>query len=150
MMCLDTDTNLVSARKWPCKMCLTSSREFFDRRQDLDRHIQRIHLPCWVYCPYSPCTWRGCRVDELQKHLDQQKCNQYYTEQPGDYRIYDVKTILEMIRDAESDESVQKARDLAVDFVRERAMELGKHGWFVEPWGCLEQRERRERRMSRR
>jgi len=145
MMSLYTDVNLpVSARKWLCRICL---RESFDRRQDLDRHIQLIHLPCCVYCPDSRCEWRGCRVDELQKHLDQQKCHQNSAEQ--EYRVYDVKTILDIIRDAESDDSIRKARDLAVDFVRERATELGKPGWLADPWGCSEQRKRRERRTSR-
>ncbi|KAF8494580.1 hypothetical protein F5888DRAFT_629147 [Russula emetica] len=146
MMCLYTDANLaVSARKWPCKICL---RESFDRRQDLDRHIQQMHLPCCVYCPYSPCEWRGCRVDDLQKHLDRQKCNQNSTEQ--EYRIYDAKMIVDMIREAESNDSIRNAQNWAVRFVRERATELRKHGWLMDPWGCPEQRERRERRISRR
>jgi hypothetical protein len=55
-----------------------------------------------------------------------------------------------MIRDAESNDAIRKAQDWAVHFVQERARELGKHGWFVDPWGNLEQRERRERRTSRR
>jgi len=133
------------SKQWPCKICL---RESFYRRQELDRHIQRFHLPCWLYCPYSRCEWRGCRIDELQKHLDHQRCNQNSTER--EYQIYDVKTILDMIRDAESNDSIRIAQDWAVDFVRERARELGKQGWFMDPWGCLEQRERRERRASRR
>jgi len=129
-MRLYTDANLcVSTRKWPCKICLT---EFFDRQQDLDRHIQR-HLPCWVFCPYSHCEWRGCGVDRLVRHLDQQKCNRNSTEQ--EYRIYDVKAILDMIGDAESDDSVRKAQDWAVALVRERAKVLGRRGWFVDPWG---------------
>ena len=142
---LFTDASLQRLRaQWPCKICL---RESFDRRQELDRHIQLIHLPCCVYCPYSPCEWRGCRVDELQKHLDQQKCNQNSPVQ--EYRIYEVKMILDIIRGAESNDSIRNAQDWAVDFVRERAIQLGKSGWLEDPWGCLEQRERRERRMSR-
>ena len=143
-MRLYTDANLpASARKWPCKICLRMS---FDRRQDLDRHIQ-LHLPCCVYCPYSPCEWRGCRVDELQKHLNQQKCNENSPVQ--EYRIYEVKTILDMIRGAESNDAIRNAQDWAVHFVRERAIQLGKDGWIADPWGCLEQRERREHRMLR-
>ncbi len=53
MMRLYTDANLpVSTHKWPCKICL---RKSFGRQQELDRHIQLVHLPCWVYCPYSRC-----------------------------------------------------------------------------------------------
>ena len=146
MMCLYTDANRpVSVHKWPCKICLMVS---FGRRQELDRHIQLIHLPCCVFCPYSHCEWRGCRVDELQKHLDQQGCNQNSPVQ--EYRIYEVKTILKMIRSAESNDAIRNAQDWAVDFVRERAIQLGKDEWIVDPWGCLERRERREDRMSRR
>ena len=143
-MRLYTNANLhVSKRNWTCKICLAS----FKRQQELDRHIQ-LHLPCCVYCPHSLCEWRGCRFDELQKHLDEQKCNRNSPEQ--DYEIYDVKLILDMIRDAEKNDDIRKAQEWAVSFVQERAKQLGRHGWFVEPWGCLEQRERRERRMSRR
>ena len=143
MMLSYTDANLlISPRKWPCKICL---RESFERPPELDRHIQLMHLPCSIFCPYSRCEWRGCRVDELQKHLDQQKCNQNSTEQ--EYRIYDVKTILDMIRVAESSDSIRSAQDWAVRYVQERANQLGKNGWLMDPWGCLERRERRERRM---
>ena len=145
IMRLYTDAYLpVFARKWPCKICLRAS---FDRRQELDRHIQLIHLPCCIFCPYSRCEWRGCRVDELQKHLDQQKCNQNSTEK--EYRIYDVKPILDMIRSAESNDSIRNAQDWAVHFVQERGIQLGKDGWLEDPWGCSEQRERRERHLSR-
>jgi hypothetical protein len=141
---LYTDANLpVSARKWPCKICF---RESFNRRQDLDRHIQQIHLPCCVYCPYSPCEWRGCRDDDFLKHLDQQKCNQGSTGK--EYRIYDVKMILDRIRDAESNVSIQKAQNWAVSFVQEMATVLGKQEWIRDPWGSQEQRERRQRRIS--
>ena len=150
LMSLYTDANLpISARKLPCKICLRDQvRVSFTRRQELDRHIQLFHLPCWICCPYFRCQWRGCRIDELQKHLDdQQECNQNSAGQ--EYRIYDVKNILDIIWDAKSDDSIRIALDLAVDFVRERATELERHDWFAEPWGRLEQRERRESRTSR-
>jgi hypothetical protein len=142
MMCLYTDANLpVSARKWPCKIC---HEESFNRRQELDRHIQNIHLPCWLYCPR--CDWRGGRVDELREH--QQRCGQVSTEE--ECHIYEVKTILDIIRDPESNNSVLNAQKWAVHFVKERATVLGKGEWLADPWGRPEQRERRERRMSRR
>ena len=145
-----TNDALVHRRKrlraqWPCKICLGES---FDRRQELDRHIKLMHLPCWVFCPYSGCEWRGCRLDEFQKHVDQKRCNQNSMEK--DYRIYDVDAILDMIRRAESNDSIQNAQNWAVDFVRERAIQLGKDGWIADPWGCSEQRERREQRISSR
>ena len=146
-MRLHTNANIpVSAHKWPCNICFMKS---FRRRQDLDRHIKLMHLPCCVFCPYSPCEWRGSRVDELQEHLYHQECNQNSTA-PQEYRIYEVKMILDMIRGAESNDSIRNAQDWAVGFVRERAIQLGKDGWIADPWGCLERRERRECRMSRR
>jgi hypothetical protein len=133
--------------KRPCMICL---RKFFDRQQELDRHIRLIHLPCSVFCPYSGCKWRGCRVDELQKHLKEKKCDQQSKgSNPADYRIYNVENILEMIREAKGNDCILKAQDWAVHFVRERAKELGKNEWFSDPWGCLEQRERRARLASR-
>ncbi|KAI0264328.1 hypothetical protein BGY98DRAFT_939924 [Russula aff. rugulosa BPL654] len=50
--------------------------------------------------------------------------------------------ILDIIRGAESNDSIRNAQDWAVDFVRERAIQLGKNGWLEDPWGCSEQRER--------
>ena len=66
-----------------------------------------------------------------------------------DYRIYDIGAILDMIRRAESNDAIQNARNWAVRYVQERAIQLGKNGWLEDPWGCLEQRQRREFRMSR-
>ena len=107
-----------------------------------------MHLPCWIFCPYSRCEWRASSVDEFQKHLDQQRCNQNSMEK--EYRIYDVKAILDMIRCAESNDSIQNAQNWAVRYVQERAIQLGKNGWLEDPWGRSEQRQRRDRRMSRR
>jgi len=67
-----------------------------------------------------------------------------------DYSIYDVDAILDMIRRAESNNSIKNAQNWAVRYVQERAIQLGKNGWLEDPWGCLEQRQRRDRRMSRR
>ena len=131
MMYLYTYANLpVSVRKWPCKICLTVS---FHRRVDLDRHIQQIHLPCWVFCPYPPCEWRGRRTDELQDHLARYGCNQNSTEK--EFRIYNVHIILDVIRDAGSHDVIQNAQNWAVHLVNERARELGRRGWIMDPWG---------------
>jgi len=58
--------------------------------------------------------------------------------------------ILDDIVAAENDDGIRTAVGWAVDLVVERAMQLGKPAWVADPWGCLERRERRERRMSRR
>ena len=67
-----------------------------------------------------------------------------------DYMIYNVDVILDMIRRVESNDSIQNARNWAVRYVQERAVQLGKNAWLEDPWGCLEHRQRRELRMSRR
>ena len=138
-----TNANLpVSVYKWPCRICPRVVS--FRRPQELERHIQLIHLPCWIFCPYSHCDWRGCRLDEFQTHLNQRRCDQ---NSPAlEYRIYDVRWILDMIRRAESDDSIRNAQNCALRFVHERAIELGKDRWIMDLWG---ERERRERRMSR-
>ena len=125
-MLLYTDPNLsVSVRrKWPCKICFMES---FDRRQELDRHIKLMHLPCCVFCQYSPCEWRGCRVDELQRHLNQMRCNENSLER--EYSIYDVESILDMIRSAESNDSIRNAQNWAVRFVQDSGS-IGEE-WMV-------------------
>ncbi|KAI0268015.1 hypothetical protein BGY98DRAFT_938336 [Russula aff. rugulosa BPL654] len=72
-----------------------------------------------------------------------QRCNQNSMEK--EYRIYDVKAILDMIRCAESNDSIQNAQNWAVRYVQERAIQLGKNGWLEDPWGRSEQRQRRDR-----
>ncbi len=63
--------------------------------------------------------------------------------------MYDVENILKMISEAKTNDDLRNAEDWAVRFVREKAEELGKNEWLVDPWGCLEQRERRARLASR-
>jgi hypothetical protein len=54
------------------------------------------------------------------------------------------------IKDPKSIESILTAQDWALDLVQERANELGRDDWLEDPWGCLEERERREKCSRRR
>ena len=138
-----TNSNLpVSVRKWSCKIC--PKEVSFQRPRDLERHFQLFHLPCWIFCPYFHYDWRGRCLNEFQTHLDQRQCNR---NSPAlKYQIYDVRWILDMIRDAESIGSIRIAQNWALRFVHERAIELGKDWWVMDLWG---ERVRCERRMLR-
>ncbi|KAH9064014.1 hypothetical protein EDB87DRAFT_91627 [Lactarius vividus] len=46
-----------------CPACQT----MFTRWQDCDRHLV-THLPHWIHCPFSNCTWRGNRVKPFKDH----------------------------------------------------------------------------------
>jgi len=104
------------------------------RQQELDRHYQSFHLPSWIFCPYPGCQWRGNRVDEFQAHLGQQKCG----EQPAqeqEYQIYNVKMVLDWIKSLQGNGVLSTAQNIAVDAVKERALELGEQEWLKNPWG---------------
>ena len=58
--------------------------------------------------------------------------------------------ILDCIKDADSDDYIRSAQDLAINLVRQRAGELGKDEWLVDPGGDLEQRERRAQLQAQR
>jgi hypothetical protein len=85
------------------------------------------HLPLWLYCPHSPCPWRGHRKEDFKTHL---------REHPGadgkadPFHVYEAKMILDWIKDGTP---VETAAGYALEFVSERARELG----FVEEWKNL-------------
>ena len=47
-----------------------------------------------------------------------------------------MKTILGFIRDSAGGDIITTAQRIAVDLVKERALEIGKQEWFEDPWGC--------------
>ena len=73
--------------------------DVLDHQQELDGYIQLIDLLCWgtIHTLVASGDRLSC---EPQKHPDRRKCNQSSTEQ--EYPIYDVKTMLDIIRDAEN------------------------------------------------
>ena len=80
-------------------------------------------------------------MDEFQRHLNTQRCGPRLEEQQ--YQIYNVKMILSWIKDSQDGSIVSTAQSFAVDFVKERALELGKHEWLEDPWGHSETQVRR-------
>ena len=146
-MCADTNhLRLHIHRRQTCVVC----RAPLNRSQDLDRHIQSYHLPCCVYCPRPGCQWRGCRNDELRTHFRRHLEFNQESVELREYVIYDVKFILDCIKDAESKDYIRSAQDMAINLVRQRAWELGKDEWLADPGGRLEQRERRAQHPRRR
>jgi hypothetical protein len=99
------------------------------RQQELKRHMLSVHLPPWIYCPHPSCPWRGRRKEDLKRHMEKEKCGP--KPEPEQYQIYDTKLILGWI--LEGDIPLKVAAGYALDFVRERAIELGK----VEAWRDL-------------
>ena len=122
--------------------------ETFQRNQEIERHFKSFHLPCWIFCPYSGCRWRGDRVDEFDRHLTAQRCGPKPEE--TQYQIYNVRVILSWIKNTEGGDVISTAKSFAVDLVKERALELGKQEWLRDPWGRAERQARRERAESRR
>ncbi|KAI0249370.1 hypothetical protein BJV78DRAFT_700564 [Lactifluus subvellereus] len=96
------------------------------RSQDLERHMGSIHLPFQFFCSTPSCSWRGGRRDEFITH----RANSH----PGDEHepgvIYDIKLILDHIKKGVP---IPRVEGYALDFVAERALELGK----VEEWEDL-------------
>src|SRR5229473_5869126 len=114
--------------RFPCVLC----DKTFTRPQELYRHIQTLHLPYFLYCPYSGCRWRGAREDQFKRHQ-----GKYH--QPGEelsaYQIYNVKKVLDWIKTAESVDFITVAQAWATGLVQKRAKELGRDQWLDEPWG---------------
>jgi len=73
-------------------------------------------------------------MDEFQRHLNKQKCGKKPAEEE-EYQIYNVKMVVGWIKDSQGNDMRLIAQNLAIDLVKERALELGKQEWSVDPWG---------------
>jgi hypothetical protein len=71
--CVFTQASPISTSKSLPVLCPKCEKPY-GRLQELKRHIMSLHLPCWIYCPRSGCSWRGHRKDKLRIHLREQKC----------------------------------------------------------------------------
>ena len=111
----------------PCPQCCKP----FRRQQELKRHIMSVHLPCWVYCSRSGCTWRGHRKDNLKRHLSKKKCGS----KPWDkeYQIYEPKMILNWI--LKDQVPVGVGASYALVLAGEKATELRKEEEWTDFWG---------------
>ncbi|KAI0253401.1 hypothetical protein BJV78DRAFT_1153035 [Lactifluus subvellereus] len=99
------------------------------RHQDLGRHCLSFHLPCWIHCP--TCFWRGDREEDFNRHLKEQKCGPKPAREQ--YQIYNTKLILDWVLNDNA--PVETAVRYALNFVGERALELGKVEEWRDLWG---------------
>jgi Zinc finger, C2H2 type len=122
--------HFITASKPPPVLC-PECKVPFKRQQELRRHILSLHLPYWIYCPYPGCSWRGHRKEDFQSHLDHQKCGP--KPERRQYEIYVTGLVLDWIIEGAS---VERAARYALDFVAERALELGKAEEWRDLWGA--------------
>ena len=73
-------------------------------------------------------------MDDFDKHLDTQNCGPKPT-QEQQYQIYNVKMVMNWIKNSQGVDFLSTAQNFAVDLVKERALELGKQEWLGDPWG---------------
>ncbi|KAI0003325.1 hypothetical protein BJV74DRAFT_524693 [Russula compacta] len=126
-----TRTCSISTAEQPPLFCPECREQVGYRQQNLKRHILSMHLPCWVHCPHPSCSWRGTRKEELDRHMVKENCGP--RPERGQYQVYDTKLILSWI--LEDNTPVEVAARYALDFVGERAKELGKEEAWKDLWG---------------
>ena len=86
-------------------------------------------------------------MDEFQRHLTTQKCGPRPT-QEEQYQIYNVKMVMNWIKNSQGNGIVLTAQNFAVDLVKERALELRKQEWLVDPWGRSNKQALRDQRAE--
>ncbi|KAI0250314.1 hypothetical protein BJV78DRAFT_589997 [Lactifluus subvellereus] len=101
------------------------------RLQELKRHILSFHLPCWIYCPYGPCAWRGHREEDFKAHWDEHECGPKPPQEQ--HMIYDKNLVLDLILVRR--QPVEAVVRYVLDFVFEKALELGTAEEWADPWG---------------
>jgi hypothetical protein len=124
-----------------CPKCKIPCR----RRQELGRHLLSFHLPLSICCPYSPCSWRGDRTEDLRRHLKKQGCGPLNPKREQ-YEIYERSAILDWVLNRGED--VERVARYALGVVEERARELKKVEEWSDLWGCQARRRRNEQRGS--
>ena len=138
----------VSAPKPSSVFCPTCGKPC-RRRQELGRHLLSFHLPLSICCPYPPCSWRGDRTEDLQRHLRKQGCGPLNPKREQ-CEIYERSTILDCI--LIRGKPVEQVARYALGIVEERARGLGKIKEWSDLWGrqgkILAARRRREEQGS--
>jgi hypothetical protein len=109
-----------------------------------------MHLPCCVFCPAKGCGWRGERWDEFKEHFQTHQNDQKPSLPSKEQcQIYNVKMVLGWIKDSQGSDFLPTIQNLALDVVKERALELGRPEWLEDPWGLSAEKQAR-RAASRR
>jgi len=105
--------------------------ETFNRWQDCDRHIL-THLPHWIHCPLSDCSWRGNRVKSFEQHWIQKH---HHGDIPGrtHFAIFNQQVLLNHIKSGTI--SVSYAALQARLWVYEKSVQLQKPSLYENWWG---------------
>jgi hypothetical protein len=110
-----------------CPICSAS----LARPQDRKRH-KVSHLPHWLQCPNSGCSWRGDRWEHLKKHRLKVHPSSSQASDKLKSIIYDPWPFVEGITD---NATLEKARKSAIALVEKRAKEVGKSELWGDFWG---------------
>ena len=116
-------------RNYPCPAGCPSS---FRRPQDLRRHLS-THLPHWVNCADTDCSWRGDRLSVFRKHWDSNHPSGSQDLDEDKFITYDPWPFVEKIKDGSL--SIEDAQKQAMALVSKRASELRKPELSENPWG---------------
>ncbi|KAN0116324.1 hypothetical protein V8E52_005943 [Russula decolorans] len=115
----------------PCPVsgCPTS----LSRIQDQRRHLL-THLPHWIHCPVSDCSWRGDRLNAFVRHWGNDHPSAGIQVPKEDhFKTYDPQPLMKAISEATL--CVQDAQKHAISMVKQRALDLRKPELFENPWG---------------
>ena len=113
---------------WLCPVCSA----LLGRSQDRRRHILS-HLPHWVQCPDTGCSWRGDRWETLNRHRHNVHPS---SSQEPDKNIAVIYNPWPLVRGIiEGTTLIEDARAFAISVVERRAFELGKSGLWGDFWG---------------
>src|SRR5712691_8367902 len=103
------------------------------RQQELQRHMLSVHLPRFLHCPHSPCTWRGHRKEDFRTHL---RLHPGTDPKVESCLVYNTGVVLDWIK---SGISIETAANYALGFVSEKARELGFEEEWKDLWGWEKQ-----------
>ena len=109
----------------------------FTRWQDCDRHILS-HLPHWIHCPVSECSWRGNRVKSFEQHWKRNDHPQYHESYggipgPEEFTIFNPQEFVDHIKTGNT--SISDAVYQALVYVAAKAMQLEKLSLSENLWG---------------
>lgn len=76
-------------------------------------------------------------MDDFERHLETQKCGPKPEVQQC--QIYNARMVAREIQNTQGGNVVSNAQDLAVDLVKEMAIQSGRQEWFEDPWGLSEE-----------
>lgn len=118
-----------------CPICAALLGRFQDRK----RHTLS-HLPHWLQCQASGCSWRGDRWEHLRKHRSKvHPSNSQESDTRGSI-IYDPWPLVKGITD---NTTFEVAKTIAIFLVEEKAKEVNKLELWEDLWG----RRRRSRKV---